>query len=325
MLNRHDDMAVFDLPEVRSAIDGTAAQDQLFVVLGSPVTEVGRDHDYDWAVVEPSSMRSLIQLAGRVRRHRQTGAMQQANLAVCNSNLRAFERPGQPAFCRPGFESMEFPLTPHRLDSLLSHLLDKDGRFPVDARPRILAREVANRQPAGNLVDLEHVRVEAQMLPPAPAAPVRRNRLMRHVDAPESPMVLNAGSIWQQEQIGLTGVLQQVQPFREDSLRRVDVVLRPEDDSECYALFRVAEGDRKWQELYVRIEDNQNHRVSDDAVRGNGIGGWGDGDVMAIMASQADAMGLVMDDFALRYARVTLPASEQGWRWHPLLGFSGRM
>ena len=38
-------------------------------MLGSPVTEVGRDHDYDWAVVEPSSMRSLIQLAGRVRRH----------------------------------------------------------------------------------------------------------------------------------------------------------------------------------------------------------------------------------------------------------------
>lgn len=30
----------------------------------------GRDHDYDWAIVEPSSMRSIIQLAGRIRRHR---------------------------------------------------------------------------------------------------------------------------------------------------------------------------------------------------------------------------------------------------------------
>lgn len=45
-------------------------RDHVVIVMATSVAEVGRDHDYDWAVVEPSSMRSLIQLAGRVRRHR---------------------------------------------------------------------------------------------------------------------------------------------------------------------------------------------------------------------------------------------------------------
>ena len=43
---------------------------QLFIVLGSPVTEVGRDHDYDWAILEPASLSSYLQSIGRVLRHR---------------------------------------------------------------------------------------------------------------------------------------------------------------------------------------------------------------------------------------------------------------
>ncbi|MFA5495948.1 MAG: type I-F CRISPR-associated helicase Cas3f, partial [Porticoccaceae bacterium] len=78
-LNRRTPDAVFELPEIRSALDTRKEEDHLFIVLGSPVTEVGRDHDYDWAVVEPSSMRSLIQLAGRIRRHR-IGEVKNPNL-----------------------------------------------------------------------------------------------------------------------------------------------------------------------------------------------------------------------------------------------------
>lgn len=87
----------------------------MFIVLGSPVTEVGRDHDYDWAVVEPSSMRSLIQLAGRVRRHR-AGACVEPNIAVLDTNLRHLQAPGGAAFRWPGFEDGEtFSLASHRL------------------------------------------------------------------------------------------------------------------------------------------------------------------------------------------------------------------
>ncbi|MDF5828197.1 hypothetical protein P4233_11125 [Pseudomonas aeruginosa] len=73
------------------------------------MAEVGRDHDYDWAIVEPSSMRSIIQLAGRIRRHR-SGFSGEANLYLLSRNIRSLE--GQnPAFQRPGFETPTSLLT----------------------------------------------------------------------------------------------------------------------------------------------------------------------------------------------------------------------
>ncbi len=63
-----DGQSVYQLPAIRALLDAYPEQDHLFVVLASPVCEVGRDWDADWAVAEPSSMRSLIQLAGRVQR-----------------------------------------------------------------------------------------------------------------------------------------------------------------------------------------------------------------------------------------------------------------
>ncbi|WP_438357140.1 hypothetical protein, partial [Burkholderia cenocepacia] len=52
------------------------------------MTEVGRDHDYDWAIVDPSSMRSIIQLAGRVWRHRPEKIATQANILLLPTNWR---------------------------------------------------------------------------------------------------------------------------------------------------------------------------------------------------------------------------------------------
>lgn len=40
------------------------------VVVTSPVIETGNDLDFDYAILDPSSTRSIIQAAGRVRRHR---------------------------------------------------------------------------------------------------------------------------------------------------------------------------------------------------------------------------------------------------------------
>ena len=102
-LERHQPDAVFALPDIRAKLNASAEPDQLFIVLATAVAEVGRDHDYDWAVVEPSSMRSLIQLAGRVRRHR-PGAVQSANVRMFASNLRHWRYPAEAAFRWPGFE-----------------------------------------------------------------------------------------------------------------------------------------------------------------------------------------------------------------------------
>ncbi|MGB3425503.1 MAG: type I-F CRISPR-associated helicase Cas3f [Castellaniella sp.] len=306
-LDRRQEAAVFDMPDVRRRIDAVEAQDQLFVVLGSPVTEVGRDHDYDWAVVEPSSMRSLIQLAGRVWRHRRDKVASQPNLLVCDTNLKHFDQPGQPAFCRPGFETLDCPLRPHRLTALLAPWLDGDQCVPIDAQPRIVARAPSERQPADNLVDLEHVRTERQMLPPGEPDDVHR---------------LNATSFWMRDQAWLTAFVQQAQPFRDQPRPDVEVVWRLDEDDVPY-LCRVEEGERKFQELYVPINANLRADVPDEAVQGDGISCWSvEEDLARCMTDQAEALDLPLDVFALRYARATLPANQEGWRWHPALGFS---
>ena len=70
ILTRAVDSSLFAHPEISVRINDSSAKHHVFMVLATPVAEVGRDHDYDWAIVEPSSMRSIIQLAGRVWRHR---------------------------------------------------------------------------------------------------------------------------------------------------------------------------------------------------------------------------------------------------------------
>ena len=68
-------------PEIKAILDQAKGPDVLFIVVATPVEEVGRDHDFDYAVIEPSSMHSIIQTAGRVNRHRQT-PIKQPNIAL---------------------------------------------------------------------------------------------------------------------------------------------------------------------------------------------------------------------------------------------------
>jgi len=63
----------------------------IFVVVATPVEEVGRDHDFDWGIIEPSSMHSIIQTAGRVNRHRLCN-VESANIAIMNRCYRDVKR-----------------------------------------------------------------------------------------------------------------------------------------------------------------------------------------------------------------------------------------
>ena len=164
MLKRHDELAIFQDVQLRAILDDGAETDHIFLVLASPVAEVGRDHDYDWAIVEPSSMRSIIQIAGRVRRHR-PGAVEHANIVLLNQNLRALTDPvGEPAFKWPGFESKtifdrekRYLLKHHELKKLL---LPEDFT-PLSAAPRIVER---NDKPRERLLDLEHARLRSLLV-----------------------------------------------------------------------------------------------------------------------------------------------------------------
>ena len=139
-------------PVLRHHIDAAAADDLLFIVAATPVEEIGRDHDFDWAVIEPSSYRSVIQMAGRVLRHRpQEEDITAPNIAVMRYNLRGLQDAPK-AFCRPGYETGgKYTLTSHDMKELTD---EEDLRAAIDSIPRI--RKPDALLPHERLLDLEH-------------------------------------------------------------------------------------------------------------------------------------------------------------------------
>ncbi len=299
---------VLQRPALRAFIDGHPEPDHLFIVLGSPVTEVGRDHDYDWAVVEPSSMRSLIQLAGRVRRHRQ-GPVGGVNMVVLDSNLRHYEKANQAAFCRPGFETARAPfqLKTHSLHDLLARETRGTDAWAVDAQPRI-ALALDKLFPSRRLVDLEHARMHDSMLPRPQGTPMPTHAACLHW--------AHSGHLW------LTGLLPQFQRFRHDPLRRDDVVLLPDEDEERLVLHRIQDGERRGDKLYVPVHDNLCHPVPETQLTSSSVSPWPQVELMEELSALAQARGLSLQECAERYATASLPAHCDGWLFHELLGFT---
>ena len=177
---------------IRKHIEASRTENVIFIVVATPVEEVGRDHDFDWAVVEPSSYRSLVQLAGRVMRHRRLACdLAQPNVAIMQYNLKGVQPGGNKnVFCHPGFETGEkYHLRTHDMKCLVD---EKALAKSIDAIPRLLPAE--NLQPHERLIDLEHC-------------------VMRDF----RELTIGAGSIhgWQSENWWLTGLPQRLNPFRD--------------------------------------------------------------------------------------------------------------
>ncbi|MFJ4373625.1 type I-F CRISPR-associated helicase Cas3f [Pseudomonas japonica] len=323
-LNRRDNDAVFAQADIREALQRYPEQEHLFIVLGSPVTEVGRDHDYDWAVVEPSSMRSLIQLAGRVQRHRNQPC-DAANLLILDTNLRHFEnrldprKRQQAAFVRPGFEQdgvppeHRFRLTTHRLGKLL----EPGDIDAISARPRIQPNERSAWKPKDSLVDLEHARLSELMLPKERAAvPQFARRVGRET------LDLDAACAWQFPQAALTWVLPQHQPFRENAGREEELVLLPDEDQERLVLHRIHEPGRFNEERVYLACSELLDLVDLERELGPGIAPWGRHDVMGLLEELAEELELPLEVCAERFTTVKVYQSTFGWRYHPVLGFA---
>lgn len=312
VFNRRDPQAVWGMPFVRAALNAPEAN-HLFVVLASPVCEVGRDWDASWAVAEPSSMRSLIQLAGRVQRHRQQ-APSTHNVLVFDTNLKNFRQTGVAAkdrraiFLRPGFEA-NVPLNePFRLKGNRLGTLLRPQEFEVlTARPRIQPQLAAASDPQRKLVDLEHARMADGLLP----------KLAR----PDSAEQLNAASGWQFASAALNGVLPRLQRFRAQTQVMETLVFLPDDDGEALRLHRVEESQQlRGQNLYIPVHDSLLRPVS--LTLGQGMNAWGSEELMELVQAQADAQDMGLRRSAEKFTVVEVPQSTQGWRHHPWLGFS---
>jgi len=134
LLNRKcGDSHILGDDEIRQLCAVSDGMDFPFIVVATPVEEIGRDHDFDWGVIEPSSAHSIVQTAGRINRHRLL-VVESANLAILQYNLRYLaEGTGKPCFTQPGLESPSFRYSYPDLAKLLADA-DLDS---LDARLRL--------------------------------------------------------------------------------------------------------------------------------------------------------------------------------------------
>lgn len=302
LLNRKKPEAIFANPEVQQRLSASGETDHLFVVLATAVAEVGRDHDYDWAIVEPSSMRSIIQLAGRVRRHRPDKYLP-PNLLLLDTNISHLTNgPGKPAFFRPGFEHQseaDFQLKSHHL----SELLTPEQLKTIDASSRI--RERDELHPTRNLVDLEHARL--------------RN-LMQGVQSSEKQLSVPVWRWWQSP-VHLTGELQRRDPFRKDQLGRQRYGLLPDEDGNI-GFYRFGDDGQP-----VAV-DHLFHSVAVEP--GPGLSLWGEPDYAAAVADLAERRSIELRECAEKFGALDLPLKgaegglrvDEEWGYHPALGFS---
>jgi len=135
---------ILDDREIQTLIEKSQGRDIKIIVVATPVEEVGRDHDFDWGIIEPSSAQSIVQTAGRINRHR-LAEVQEANVAILQFNFQEvdpqpYSKPGF-AFYHPGYETDAKRGTSHPShdlcklldESKIKESLDADLRFNTAA------------------------------------------------------------------------------------------------------------------------------------------------------------------------------------------------
>lgn len=288
-LTRHNAGKLWDVPAIRKAIEQSEEQNHLFVVFATSVAEVGRDHDYDWAIAEPSSMRSLIQLAGRIQRHRQQRPGS-PNLLILDQNYRAL-RAKATAFTMPGFESSDFSLKSKRL----TEVLRPEQYQYISAIPRIRPNRPLDGH--GNLADLEHAQLAAKLF-----------------GAEQGRTVYAA--LWWRRNPSWCAELQRYDPFRKSS-EDEHFLLHVAEEGAMPSFHLVAESGE-----IVAAERDRFGRI--DIQLADGVQPWMDNDVYELIEAIAERLGFDLADASAKFSELRLrkpkEATAEKWRYHQLLG-----
>ena len=299
ILNRNDYHSLFDHAEIRDAVRGSDKQHHIFMVLATAVAEVGRDHDYDWAVIEPSSMRSIIQLVGRVWRHRPDKIASEPNVLILDSNIKALQAGnglgvGQAVFLQPGFESTTHLLASH---SCSNELITGQQLANINAIPRITKPD--DLEPTQRLADLEHG-VMADLMTPA------RVNVVTAYWQPDTAMQANIH-------------LQRVTPFRDSPIREAEFVAVPDQGHSSGVRFRYRV--KAWDDPYGEESINSKLRYTEFVPAHATVTPWlvvEFAEVLDDLAERLEDDNLLM--VAMRYATVSL-AEDREWCFHPWFGF----
>lgn len=163
--DRHE--GIFGRKTIKHLLRTAVAPDIMIVVIATGVEEVGRDHDFDGAIIDPSSSRSFIQCSGRVERHR-LRPLNGPNIYFLPAPLSFLLKEewvkDRPSYSRPGVEQagMEpigeaFLLSSPWLDDVI----DPDAWRAITAKPRL------EDDGLEELVGMEHHKTEVYLNGPS--------------------------------------------------------------------------------------------------------------------------------------------------------------
>ena len=293
VLSRKKPNAIWQEPEIVQAIEKyPEIKHHIFIVLASPVAEVGRDHDYDWAIVEPSSMRSIIQLAGRVLRHRDK-VPDHPNILLLNNNYKAMANK-EVCFERPGFETTNQKMGSHDLFDVL----DAEQFKRITAIQRITLPTSYRTNSNGeyqNLIELEHKALTKRLFDKATGA-----------------------RLWWEKHPQWCGEVQRQQRFR-NSLK-----------DEAYFLWlndEFSKPEWRWKNEEVTPSEFGEPLIKINSVEldefGTGVDFWFEQIPLKVYQQLAGDFGLELREVSCRFGEVRLTEfgdQAQEYYYHPNLG-----
>lgn len=293
-LSRHDGKEWLEKSKIKEIISKHKQTNHIFVVLATAVAEVGRDHDYDWAVVEPSSMRSIIQLAGRVQRHRKQVPTVE-NIHVLSKNLKALKGK-TPSYEKPGFESKK--LRYFSRDLGLINVKNIDASIRIQS-PKITKDMLIRADDCTEVKSFELLESLAQSL------------------TLESGKNNWGTAIWWEKPITWSAELQKHQKFRKGQ------------PNEGYRLHQARRGDYIWQKEVMGSSPKSYENTSDIVADGwrqyaDGIEIWGDYNYVTEIKRLAAPLKIDEGQALHRYSHIALSMSDKNnvepWLWHSYLG-----
>ena len=279
--DRKDPQTAFAEAHIRRQLSASEAKDVIYILVATPVEEVGRDHDFDWAVIEPSSYRSIIQLAGRVLRHRSTPPSG-VNIALLQYNLKGFiQKFGKtggrkPVFIYPGYETDDNLLPSHDLKQLVDQQAIANS---VDAVPRV-CRPTAD----GSLIALEHEVIDRML---------------------NSPDKRGAGELegWLSGSWWLTAIPQFLYRFRHSSPTTLLYLMFDNDNKPSFY-----EKDERGQTQLAEEKFRIRHADAD----GGHERLWWQQDYAALLENQAQTRDMDLQGAALQFGEIAIQNAKNG-------------
>jgi CRISPR-associated endonuclease/helicase Cas3 len=288
--------------EIRHHLDNIAkhqpeVQHAIFVLVATPVEEVGRDHDFDWAIIEPSSYRSIIQLAGRVRRHR-SDECHQTNIGILQYNWRTIkygDKPRKPRFYRPGYETCDEKLPKvNKNGAMQSHdlfkVVDTDLiATRLDAIPRIQEKQNNSKTP---MARLEHAVISS---------------LLTHYEG-KGPETLQGYTQWYWY---LTALPQRLVRFRE-TRKSLQLYRVANNEGNTWFTERDDNGNfsRDVNTDQFTCHDNAHQIVNIPLTPEQSTRLWLQRDYFTLLLKQCDRYELTLNEALIRYGEISLDVYE---------------